>query len=214
MSVTRPVLQRGSASALVGLAQWTGGDLDGASARYTDAIESLTAAGHISDVLGCSIALADMRLVQGRLGDAERVFETALELARTHHVVRGTADMHAGLSEVLIERDDLAGARRHLDTCSQLGEQACAVGNKGVGVSDAGLRREAAQQGLAAGALIVGRNRLQQVEAERVDGLELDVAGVIAHHQQEGRLRGRLVGLEVGTDQLHRKGVGQWPGQR
>jgi LuxR family maltose regulon positive regulatory protein len=117
-------LQRGSAGALVGLAEWTTGDLDGATRHYADAIDALTAAGHISDVLGCSIALADMRLAQGRLADAQRVFESALELAQANHVVRGTADMHVGLSEVLLDRGDVDGARRHLDASTQLGEQA------------------------------------------------------------------------------------------
>ncbi len=94
-------LPRGSAAALVGLAEWTTGDIDAAARHYTDAIESLTAAGHIADVLGCSIALADMRMAQGRLGDAHRTFASALALAETHNVVRGPADMHVGLSEVL-----------------------------------------------------------------------------------------------------------------
>lgn len=117
-------LRRGSAAALVGLAEWTLGDLKGGIRHYSDSIAALTAAGHISDVLGCSIALADMRITQGRLGDAMQVFEAGLELARTHNVVRGTADMHVGLSEVLLERNDLNGARRHLDASVQLGEQA------------------------------------------------------------------------------------------
>ena len=117
-------LQRGSAAALVGLAEWAGGDIDAAVHHYTAAIDALTAAGHISDVLGCSIALADMRLVQGRSGDAQRALDAGLRLAEAHHVARGPADMHVGLSEVLLERNDLDGARRHLDADALLGEQA------------------------------------------------------------------------------------------
>jgi LuxR family maltose regulon positive regulatory protein len=117
-------LQRGSAEALVGLAAWTKGDLEEATRRYREAMDALTAADHISDVLGCSIALADMHIVRGRLHDAERVFESALELARSHNVVRGTADMHVGLSEVLLERNDLRGAKEHLNANAQLGDDA------------------------------------------------------------------------------------------
>ena len=117
-------LRRGSAAALEGLAHWTVGDLGAASRRYSQAVASLTAAGHVSDVLGCSIALADMYLAQGRLGDAIRTYESGLELAESRGVVRGTADMHVGLSGVLVERNDLAAARRHLEASTQLGEQA------------------------------------------------------------------------------------------
>lgn len=117
-------LQRGSAAALIGLALWTRGELEPAGRHYADALGSLTAAGHISDVLGCSLAVADMQIAQGRLGDAIRTYEAGLELAHRHGVVRGTADMHVGLSEVLLERDDLGGAARHLDAAIRLGEQA------------------------------------------------------------------------------------------
>ena len=117
-------LRQGSAAALVGLAHWTLGDIESAGRRYAQAVASLTAAGHVSDALGCSIALADIQLVQGRLGDAVRTYEYGLELAERHGVVRGIADMHVGLSGVLIERNDLAAARRHMEASNQLGEHA------------------------------------------------------------------------------------------
>jgi LuxR family maltose regulon positive regulatory protein len=63
-------LGRGSAAALVGLAQWTNGDLQAADREYVDAIAHLERAGHISDALGASIALADIRNGLGKLGDA------------------------------------------------------------------------------------------------------------------------------------------------
>ena len=117
-------LPRGSAAALVGLAHWTLGDIESATRRYTDALASLTASGNISDVLGCSLALADMHITLGRLGDAIRTLQAGLDLAESHGVVRGTADMHIGLCEVLLERNDLAAALRHFDASTQLGEQA------------------------------------------------------------------------------------------
>ena len=117
-------LRRGSAAALVGLALWTIGDLESASRRYTEALASLTASGNISDVLGCSLALADIQITQGRLSDAVRTYDAGLALAEAHDVVRGTADMHIGLSTVHLERNDLAAAARHIEVCTQLGEQA------------------------------------------------------------------------------------------
>ena len=63
-------LGRGSAAALLALAHWTQGDLDAAHRRYTEALPSLQKAGHLSDALGLSLALADILIVQGRLGEA------------------------------------------------------------------------------------------------------------------------------------------------
>ena len=72
---------RAGASALSGLASWATGDLEAAHRAYSTCVEGLQRAGHLSDVLGCSITLADIRTTQGRLGDALRTFERALQLA-------------------------------------------------------------------------------------------------------------------------------------
>ena len=42
---------------------------------YTAASRACSRAGHIADVLGCSITLADIRITQGRLGDALSTYE-------------------------------------------------------------------------------------------------------------------------------------------
>ena len=60
----------GAAAALSGLASWTTVDIASAHASYTTSISALTRAGHIADVLGCSIAMADMELRLGRLRQA------------------------------------------------------------------------------------------------------------------------------------------------
>src|SRR5215218_3332725 len=116
-------LARGAPAALLGLAYWTSGDLDESSRLYVDAMASLERAGYHSDVLGGSIALADMRLAQGRLREAMSIFERGLQRAeQSQPVLRGAADMHVGLSQVLRERNELDAARRHLQASSELGE--------------------------------------------------------------------------------------------
>ena len=84
----------------------------------------LRRAGHIADIFGCTIAMADIRLVQGRLGAAMRTYEQALQRAdeQSGPVLRGTADMYVGMSEVYRERDDLAAATRQLLRSQELGE--------------------------------------------------------------------------------------------
>lgn len=117
-------LRRGSASGLLALAHWATGDLDLAEHRYEDAITALMDAGHLSDALGCSLSLADVQIAQGRLGAATRTFESGLRWTREHPGLRGAADMHIGLSEVLIERNELSAAAEHLQTSAELGDLA------------------------------------------------------------------------------------------
>lgn len=117
-------LVRAAAAALVGLAAWARGDIDSACDGYTQSIAGLLLAGHNSDVLGCSITLADLRLAQGRLREAKHVFTEGLALGVSHRgpPLRGTADMHVGLSDVLYEMGDLDGALEQLDRSAALGD--------------------------------------------------------------------------------------------
>lgn len=118
-------LTTAAASALAGLAAWTGGELEAAHRGYTLAIEGLERAGHIADVLGCTITLADLDMTRGCLRSAERAFVRALALAeREGSCLRGTADMYVGLSRVAWERNDLETAKEHLRRADALGESA------------------------------------------------------------------------------------------
>jgi LuxR family maltose regulon positive regulatory protein len=87
---------------------------------------SLEKAGHLSDVIGCSIALGDIRLVQGRIREAMSIYERGLQLATEQSAppLRGAADMHVGMSQLLRERNDLDAARQHLLTSEEQGEHA------------------------------------------------------------------------------------------
>jgi LuxR family maltose regulon positive regulatory protein len=116
---------RASASGLMGLAYWTSGDLEAGQSAWAECIAGLRRAGHIADIFGCAIALADIRLAQGRLGEAMRTYEQALQRAPEPGggpVLRGTADMYVGMSEVDRERGNLEAATRHLLTSQELGE--------------------------------------------------------------------------------------------
>jgi LuxR family maltose regulon positive regulatory protein len=117
-------LGRGAASALLGLAYWSRADLESASSLYAGAIPRFERIGHLSDAIGVALALADMRIAQGRLHDAMRTYERGLELATGQGslMLRGAADMHVGIGEILRERDDLAGAAQHLQEARELGE--------------------------------------------------------------------------------------------
>src|SRR6266545_3281048 len=119
-------LGRGGPAALLGLAYWTSGDLDAARRWYAEAMASLEKAGHMADVLGCAIALADIQIAQGRLREAMSTYKRGLQHAteQAPPVLRGAADMHVGMSELLRERTDLDAAKQHLLKSKELGERA------------------------------------------------------------------------------------------
>jgi LuxR family maltose regulon positive regulatory protein len=106
------------------IAFWGSGDLEDAYSAWAECAAGLRRAGHIADIFGCAIALADIRRVQGRLGEAMRTYEQALQLAGEQGgpVLRGPADMYVGMSEVYRERDDLDAAAQQLLRSQELGE--------------------------------------------------------------------------------------------
>jgi LuxR family maltose regulon positive regulatory protein len=115
---------RASASGLMAIAFWGSGDLEGAHTAWSECAAGLRRAGHIADIFGCAIAMADIQLTQGHLGAAMRTYEQALQRAseQSGTVLRGTADMYVGMSEVHRERDDLPAATRQLLRSQELGE--------------------------------------------------------------------------------------------
>ena len=117
-------LCRAGAAGMLGLAFWASGDLEAGYASYAECMAGLRRARHIADTFGCAIALADIRLAQGRLGAAMRTYEQALQLAGEPGgpVLRGTADMYVGMSEVYRERGDLPAATQQLLRSEELGE--------------------------------------------------------------------------------------------
>ncbi len=117
-------LGRGAAAGLLGLAAWATGDLDAGYRSYADCLASLRQAGHIADTFGCAVALADIRMTQGRPRDAMRTYEQTLQLASAHPgpVLRGTADMYVGMSQIHRERDELPTAAQYLVKSQELGE--------------------------------------------------------------------------------------------
>ncbi|MCH7610926.1 MAG: helix-turn-helix transcriptional regulator, partial [Chloroflexi bacterium] len=117
---------RGSAAALLGLASWASGDLEAAHRTFADGMASLRTAGNIADAISGTLVLADIRRAQGRLYEAMSTCEQALQLAtkQGEPVPPGTADLHAGMSELQRERGDLEAATQHLLKSKELGERA------------------------------------------------------------------------------------------
>ncbi|MCL4860193.1 MAG: tetratricopeptide repeat protein [Caldilineaceae bacterium] len=109
-------LWRGAAAALVGLAQWTSGDLEEAYHSFSDGVARLRMTGDIIQSTSGAFILASIRMAQGRLQTATRIFEQALALAISEGdpAPPPTADLYVGLSETLYERGELEAAHQAL----------------------------------------------------------------------------------------------------
>ncbi|GLV59154.1 LuxR family transcriptional regulator [Dictyobacter sp. S3.2.2.5] len=118
-------LGRGAAASLLGLASWTNGDLEVAHQAFADGLALVQKAGNLSDAISGTIALADIRIAQGRLREAMRRYERSLReaLAWSKPVLQGTADLYVGMSELYREKNDLDVAMLYLSKSKELGER-------------------------------------------------------------------------------------------
>ncbi len=119
-------LRRGPAAALLGLAQWASGDLEAAHRALADAMVNFQRAGNLNFAISVTYGLADIRITQGRLCEAVKTYTNSLQLAleQGEPLLRGTADLYLGLSEIYLEQGDLDAAIHNLQHSEELGEQA------------------------------------------------------------------------------------------
>jgi LuxR family transcriptional regulator, maltose regulon positive regulatory protein len=115
-------LWRGAAVGLMGLAHWTSGDLEAAYRAFADGWGSLRMTGDITQEISGAFVLADIRTAQGRLREAARIYEQALQRAVAQGEPPPTADLYVGMSELRRERNDLEAATQCLQRSKELGE--------------------------------------------------------------------------------------------
>ncbi len=123
-------LRRGPAAALLALAQWANGDLEEAYDTLAEAMANFQKIGNLHFAISGTYGLGDIRTTQGRLHEAIKIYTQVLQLALAQHpagtrpLLRGTADLYLGLSELAREQGELAVAMQHLLKSEELGEQA------------------------------------------------------------------------------------------
>jgi LuxR family maltose regulon positive regulatory protein len=114
-------LGRGAAAGMLGLAAWTAGELEAATHAFGQSAGSLRQAGNLLDALSTTMVVADMLLALGRLTEAQSDYERAIGEADG---APPAADLHAGIAEVLRQRNDLDAAAEHLDVAAAMGDGA------------------------------------------------------------------------------------------
>ncbi|MCC6456148.1 MAG: helix-turn-helix transcriptional regulator [Caldilineaceae bacterium] len=119
-------LRRGPAAALLSLAHWANGDLEEAHRMLADAMANFQKTGNLNFAISGTYGLADIRITQGRLREAVKTYTQVLQfvLAQGEPLLRGTADLYWGLSELYHEQGDTDAATQHLLHSEALGEQA------------------------------------------------------------------------------------------
>jgi LuxR family maltose regulon positive regulatory protein len=119
-------IQHLQALSLLGVAQYTSGDLATAESSLADLHTNLKKSGDIIALIGITYLLADIRVALGRLHEAEYSYQQALQLATAQREPPpvGTSDLYRGLSELSCEWGNLAAAAGCLQTAKRLGDQA------------------------------------------------------------------------------------------
>ncbi len=118
--------ERGVASALLGLAQWEAGDLAAAERTFAAGLDRMRDAGQTMAALSGTFVLAAILRAEGRLREAIRLYEQILQeaISSGEPAMRGTADLHLGLSDLLFEQGEFAAAEHHLHLSESLGHDA------------------------------------------------------------------------------------------
>ena len=92
---------------------------------FRGSANNLRLAGNLTDALSTTMVVADMLRPLGRLREAERNYEDALQQSIAHgNDGQPTADLHAGISDLLRDRNELTLAKNHLEASHELGESA------------------------------------------------------------------------------------------
>ncbi|MBI5824695.1 MAG: tetratricopeptide repeat protein [Chloroflexi bacterium] len=111
------------ASAILSGTYWASGELHKAYAFMSNWVDVTQQADNFAFAVAASFAKADILISQGRLCDAIQVYQTALELAKTHGVESITAHHHLGLGLLYHEMGEDERAASHLQKSFELGRQ-------------------------------------------------------------------------------------------
>ncbi len=121
--------RRSQAISTLEVTHWASGNLESAIRGIGDWMESMTQLGNHVFVVASAFAVADLLVGLGRLSEAERTYQDALQLAAQHgpeaeHI---TAHHHLGLSMIYRQRGDDTLAAHHLKRAAELGLQTTLV---------------------------------------------------------------------------------------
>ena len=113
---------RAGAAALSGLAHWGQGDLEAAQRGYSICIDGLRRSGTSPTFWAPRLRWPTSASPKDACVMRRARSNRACAAAEVGPALRGTADMHVGLSRIAHERDDMDAAAQHLERARELGE--------------------------------------------------------------------------------------------
>jgi len=122
-------LLRAQAEVLVGFARWANGELEEAYRATADWIEHTRQAGNLAFALASGFYLAEIRIAQGQLREAARLYRQFLQLvpADDEAIRQAAPHLHLGLALVAHEQGDAQAAALHLQASKERGERASLI---------------------------------------------------------------------------------------
>ena len=176
------------ATSLLGIAQYSNGNLKEAARSLADCYEELRETNEIQSLIGIVFLMADISVALGCLHKAESIYQQSLTLASSQgeSVPLGTADLYRGLGELYIEWNHLDTTSQYLLIGQKVGEQIATTNwPHRLCVSQACLKEA---QGDLDGALVL----LDEAERVHVRGSLPDVRSVAALKTRVWLKQGRL----------------------
>ncbi|MEM7133713.1 MAG: LuxR C-terminal-related transcriptional regulator [Chloroflexota bacterium] len=123
---------RGIPTVTLGMAQWTGGELNDAVDSFAAAIVHFQRADNLLFAVSGMQALAQIKVRLGQLREAAATHTRALGLIADsgQPLFRSIASLHRGLGLLHCEQGDLEAARQHLSQSTEHSEQAGTLGRE------------------------------------------------------------------------------------
>jgi LuxR family transcriptional regulator, maltose regulon positive regulatory protein len=123
------LFRRAQATITLEVTHWARGDLESARSALGDWMNSMQKAGNFIFVVASGFAMADILVAQGRLREAVKTNQQAIQLAAEHgkEAQQITAHHYLGLAMLQHEMGEDAAAAEHLQKARELGEQTTLV---------------------------------------------------------------------------------------
>ncbi len=122
-------LTRAQAAITLGFTRWATGDVEASLHAMQTWVDDMQKLGNQMYVLASAFVVADMQVILGRLGEAEKTLHRTIRKAEAfgHEAEAITAHQHLGLAMIAHERGDDIVATQRLQTAAELGQRSTLI---------------------------------------------------------------------------------------